>query len=250
MPRSRFRLAAVEACAAVLAIGWQRSACARSLSAEASSLRSFCLANAAALTSARVESRVSQQRLDARGTAAGDIQERTERVTWDKPGRRMKWASPQADPAAYAADAKAGTLRMVSRALSATLTDLPADRAEEYTTPFPGWFWRPEWIVPASPANVREDGAALVLISATGDPHREVWLDRTRGFVVRFTETDATGATIRDVVLSGWAKASGVWLPDEIVETIRGARAGLRRTIRFAGVTVNAPVAAADLTLP
>lgn len=244
MPAGGARIVAA-LCAAVAS-----TASARSLHDEAGALRATCLKNAAKLASVRFESRMTVQRLDARGAAAGQPEERAERVLWDRPGRRLKWTAPRADPSAYAADAKAGTLRQLNRALSVSLFDLPADRAEEYTTPFPGWLWHPEWIVPASPASVREEGAAFVVTSSRGHPRRDVWLDRARGYVLRFSETDATGALVRDVRCEGWASHDSVSLPSSITETIQGEVAGLRQTVRFEGIVVNAPLSTTEFSLP
>jgi len=201
------------------------------LDTEAAALRTKCLVNAA-------------------GESAGAAGEFRERARWSKVRKKLKWSRPASDPVAYLTDVNARTLT-TAMASGTTYTEaLPADQAEAMGTPFPAWLWRPEGLIPSNPVRVREEAGTLVLGSSLTAPSREVWLDRSTGCLLKFTETDATGRVIRTVNVSGWTKDSGVWMPRTVDDVVQGSENGLHRVIRFDRPVVNPPLADSDFRLP
>jgi len=220
------------------------------LETEAAALRAKCLANAAALSSLDLSSSVSLERLDAAGQSAASVAESRERARWSKSRRKLKVSRSDSDPVAYLTDVAARTLTTAFASGTVFTEPLPPDQAEALCTPFPGWLWRPEGLVPAAPAQVREEMGTLVLVSSVTGPSREVWLDRATGCLVRFTETDATGRVVRIVTVSGWTKESGVWVPRVVDDVIQGSENGLHRVVRFDRPVVNPPLGDSDFQLP
>ena len=220
------------------------------LDVEAAALRAKCLANAAALSSLDLSSSVSLERLNAAGQSAGAAGEFRERARWSKTRKKLKWSRPAGDPVAYLTDLNARTLTTALASGTTYTETLPPDQAEALGTPFPAWLWRSDGLIPAVPAQVREEAGALVLVSSLTAPSREVWLDRTTGCLIRFTETDATGRVMRIVAVSGWTKDSGVWMPRTVDDVIQGTENGLHRVVRFDRPVVNPPLGDSDFRLP
>jgi len=225
-------------------------ALAESLESEAVALRAKCLSSAAALRSLDLSSSVSLERLNAAGQFAGAGVESRERARWSKTRRKLKWSRPAGDPVAYLTDVAARTLTTAFASGTTYTEPLPPDQAEAMGTPFPAWLWRPEGLIPAVPAQVREEAGALVLVSSRTAPSREIWLDRNTGCLVRFAETDATGRVVRIVTVSGWAKESGVWMPKVVDDVIQGSENGLHRVVRFDRPVVNPPLGDSDFQVP
>jgi len=231
-------------------VSLSRVSLAGPLETEAAALRAKCLANAAALTSLDLSSSVSVERLTAAGKSVGAAGESRDRVRWSKARKKLKVSRSAGDPVAYLTDVGARTLTTAFASGTAYTEMLPANEAEAMGTPFPAWLWRPEGLIPPNPVQVREEAGALVLVSSATAPLREVWLDRTTGCLVRFTETDATGHVMRTVTVSGWTKESGVWMPKVVDDVIQGSENGLHRVVRFDRPVVNPPLGDSDFQLP
>jgi len=187
-------------------VGAASAAYAASIDAEATALRAKCLANAAALGSLDLSSSVSLERLSAAGQPTGAGPATRDRVRWSKTRKKLKLTRASGDPVAYLADVGARTLTTAYASGTLHTEPLPADQAEGLGTPFPAWLWRPDGLIPANPVQVRAEPGTLALVSSPAAPSRTVWLDRTTGCLVGFTETDATGRVVRSVTVSGWAK--------------------------------------------
>jgi hypothetical protein len=97
---------------------------------------------------------------------------------------------------------------------------------------------------------VRAEPGVLVLVTAMVAPAREVRLDRSSGCLLGFTETDVTGRVIRTVIITGWVKRDGVWMPGSVDDRIQGTESGLHRVVRFETSTVNPTLTDADFKLP
>jgi hypothetical protein len=138
--------------------------------------------------------------------------------------------------------------------LSGTTTtfddSLTEAEAAELTRPKPAWLWRPEWFLPAKPAEIRDEGTALVLTTTTGHPRRVIRLEKATGCLLGFTDTDATGKITRVVECRDWKKVSGIRLPGSVTERVTGTAGGFDRVLEFVGAEVNAAIPEATFALP
>jgi hypothetical protein len=226
------------------------SAIAGPLEIEAASLRSKCLANSARLDSLALSTAISLEALTGGGSPSGPVRQGRERAVWSRTKAKLKFSKLEGAPLAYVADVSARTVTTSLAAGSTYTESVPAGEAEALGTPFPGWLWRPGGIIPSAPAAVRAEPGVLVLVTAMVAPAREVRLDRSSGCLLGFTETDVTGRVIRTVIITGWVKRDGVWMPGSVDDRIQGTESGLHRVVRFETSTVNPTLTDADFKLP
>lgn len=224
------------------------NAVAASLAQQAAALRSKAIANIAALKTVTFEVRMTTSAAGSRATFAHQATRGT--VRWDRGKRKLKWIQPDQPSQGFVVDSGQRTLFLLSGTTTTFDDSLTESEAAELGRPKPGWLWQPEWFLPASPATVREDGSALVVTTDSGTPRREIWLDRSSGFVLKFTDTDTTGKQTRVVECHDWRRVDGVWLPGSVTERVAGVRGGFVRTIEFIDLRANVVLPEGTFELP
>ena len=223
-----------------------------SLADEASRLRTANIKNLEGVTSLSLSCRVTITKLDGAGkaiAAGAATLPAAEQSLWDRKGKKLKRKQGRGDIVATVADGQAETLAIQTTS-TVTVEPLAADETDSATTPSPFWFWRPDRFIPEKPAAVREDGAALVLSTATANPKREIWLDRATGRLLKFEDTSAKGRKYRTVVCVDWKQVSGVWVPSRIEEQVQARLNGVKRIVELGDAVINPTVSAADFVLP
>jgi len=175
-------------------------------------------------------------------------------AVWDKGKGRLKRVDAGAGRRISLADAGTRIIEYNDGGAGGSATVLRDEMDEAavvaMTNPYPGWLWRPEWVLPAAPADVREDGGALVVRSGSGAAAREIWLNRSSALLEKFSDTDWNGKVVRIVTPGNWTDRGGVWVPRVIEEETRTRAGVIRRTVYLDTVTVNGPAGDADFTIP
>jgi len=186
------------------------------------------------------------------GTASSGVGSPVERrrVVWDNGKGKLKHSTLNSPPSAYVVSRKDGAV-VYWNGSSTTYTDrLAGATVDGMSVGFPGWLWKPEWLLPAGSYGVREEGGIIVLVSGAKHPIREVRMDRATGLLAGFTDTDATGAVMRVVVCRNWHGPVGAKVPEVIEEEFRGAKKTVRRVTRLESVVINGAVDEAEFNLP
>ncbi len=182
-------------------------------------------------------------------TPAGNSISR-ERVVWDRDKNKLRCSILGGRNDVFVVDAKSGTLKYFNGGSTVFQEQLEEAQALAMATPFPGWLWRPEWLIPEHPAKVREEAGTIVLVTSTKHPMREIWLDRKTGLMMKFMDTDATGRVVRTVSCQGWIRESGVWVPREVEEELKGTQGSVRRTISTEIDQINGTLSESEFVLP
>jgi hypothetical protein len=182
---------------------------------------------------------------------AGNQPVSQERVIWDRgKGKLKKKKSVGAVVKSYVADAGTRKLEYCEGSSTVMTDTLDESAALGMTTPFPGWLWNPEWLLPKTAARVREDGAAIVITSGDSHPCREIWLNRVTAMVEKYQDTDSKGNVFHVIVCRDWVKTGIAWLPREIEEEIRAKKGTISRIITLDVGEINKVVPDGEYTLP
>jgi len=152
------------------------SAYASTLDQQASDLRAKCLRNFEGVKTAGFTVSISAS-APLKGASVKSAS--SDKVTWDRGAKKLKWKRGGGPGQAWVADATANTLKHVSVGASVIEESLDEQHALEMSTPSPRWLWHPEWLIPEKPVSVRDEGSALVLVASATHPKREIWLDKT-----------------------------------------------------------------------
>ena len=184
------------------------------------------------------------------GATAMTVSSPREQVIWDRGRGKLKNKTLVSEPRAYVADSQSKTIEYVNGSSSVFKDQLDDAQAVSMTTPFPGWLWRPEWLMPSNPTQVREEGAALVMVFGGSHPRREIWLDRRTALLVKFVDTDAKGNVMRIASCRDWTSTGDARVPREIEEELRTRNGTLRRIIILEANRVNAALPDSEYALP
>jgi hypothetical protein len=184
------------------------------------------------------------------GTTSGTQTVPREKVVWDKGKGKLKNKTLGANIKSYVAEAGTRKLEYCEGSASIMTDSLDDAASLAMTTPFPGWLWKPEWILPDKPAKVREEGAFLVLVSDDGHPRRELWLNRITGLLDHFEDTDMRGNVFRVVTCRDWEKVGGTMVPRSIDEEIKAKQGTYKRNIVLSVSQINQAIASDEYALP
>lgn len=234
----------------LLAVGLTPAAARADPASEAAALRAKAIANVAGLTTLSLEDRVVTTPVGPGGELTGPGREEPESIAWSRSCGRLRRRHPAAPSSGYSVNAPARRLvlsRGASTRLDESLEDAHFDRL---AVPQPAWLWRPDWLIPAKPAEVRVNAGILTVTTAVGNPRREIDLERSTGRILRVADTDATGRSVRLATCGDWRRVGSVWIPYRVVETVSGTAGGVRRTWTVTACTVNTPLSEADYALP
>jgi len=191
-----------------------------------------------------------QMTIITEGSTSGTRTVPRERIVWDKGKGKLKNKTLGTDIKSYVAEAGTRKLEYCEGSASIMTDSLDDAASLAMTTPFPGWLWKPEWILPDKPARVREDGAFLVLVSDDSHPRRELWLNRATGLLDRFEDTDMRGNVFRVVTCRDWEKIGVTFVPRSIDEEITAKQGTYKRNIVLSVSRINQPITSDEYALP
>jgi hypothetical protein len=180
---------------------------------------------------------------------AGYAESYTERILWDRKGRKLRRRPLEGKVVAIVVDRDV----VYSQTSSTVSVESIGDDERGYeSTPEPVRLWRPDMIIPEKPAAVREEGSALVLVTSSKAPIREVWLDRQTGRLVKYVDDATHGSGPKTVTFLAWKRISGAWIPARIEcdWTDWNTPQGKRTVFRLSRLVVNPPVSGDVFMLP
>jgi hypothetical protein len=221
--------------------------CAETLDQEASRLYEKHRARMTGIKTVRLEYRLS---IEQSSLAVERDPAPLTRVVWDRGRKKIKNKTLGTEVKSYVADAGAGTLDYSEGTATVYRDELDRNNADTLSTPYPGWLWRPEWLLPLKPSGAREEPGAVVLVMGSAHPRREIWLNRSSGVLFRFVDTDATGQVVRIVNLTEWTSVGNVLIPRFVDEEVRTATGIIRRKLAINASGVNEALKEADFALP